>query len=283
MTAGRTARMRQAPRAASYSALRGGFLRSSPDVEVDAKGYVADATLNLIAGVQLSDFEADVRKGNGNEMGGKFRAVHSSTALAVNSFGPFKRHLDALTLLDETGFSSLHFERKCPHGVGQGNPPNLDVLAASPDQVIAVESKCTEYFTRHVAEFRPAYDADIRDERRDSPWFRMMCRLTENPNAFRRLNAAQLVKHAFGLAHTFSGHRVILLYVFWEPTNPEAFQVFSEHRTEIDRFAEQVSGGNPSFASISYPELWERWKQLGSPEWLHAHVARLRKRYLISM
>ena len=244
---------------------------------------MADAVLNLIGGVQLSDFEADVRQGDGNEMTGKFRAVHSSTALAVNSFGPFKRRPDALTLLDTSGFKSLHFERKCPHGLRRGNAPNLDVLAESPDRIMAVESKCTEYFASHTAEFKPAYDAEILDERRNSPWFRMMCRLTETPNAFCRLNAAQLVKHAFGLAHTFPSRRITLLYAFWEPMNPEAFPAFAEHRAEIDRFAEQVSGGNPSFASISYPELWECWQQPGRPEWLAAHVARLRQRYLVSV
>ena len=272
----------QLPRPASYAALRSGFLRSSPGVLTDGKGYVADAALNLIGGVELSDFEADVRKGDGNEMAGKFRAVHSSTALAVNSFAPFKRHLGTLNLLNTNGFSSLHFERKCPHGLRRGNSPNLDVLTESPDRVVAVESKCTEYLVRHTAKFSPAYDAEITDERRDGPWFRMMCRLTERPDAFCRLDAAQLVKHAFGLAHTFPGRPVTLLYVFWEPANPDAFPVFAEHRAEITRFGEQVSGGSPSFASMSYPELWESWEPEG-PEWLSSHVARLRHRYVVSV
>ena len=244
---------------------------------------MTDAALNLVGSVQLSDFEADVRQGDGNEMVGKFRAVHSSTALAVNSFGPFKRRPGPLTLLEMSGFGSLHFERKCPHGLRRGNVPNLAVLAESSDRILAVESKCTEYFASHTAEFKPAYNAEILDERRDSPWFRMMCRLTEVPNAFCRLNAAQLMKHAFGLAHTFPDRSVTLLYAFWEPMNPDAFPAFSQHRAEIDRFAEQVSGSNPSFASISYPELWEGWEKSGRPEWLPAHVARLRQRYLVSV
>ena len=60
------------PQAAAHAALRAGYLRSPPEVLPDDKGYVADAVLNLIGGVQLSDFEADVRQGDGNEMAGKF-------------------------------------------------------------------------------------------------------------------------------------------------------------------------------------------------------------------
>ena len=218
------------------------------------------------------DFEADVRQGDGNELAGKFRAVHSSTALAVNSFAPFKQHLSALTLLGAGGFSSLGFERKCHHGLRRGNSPNLDVVVEGPVRVVAIESKCTEYFAAHTAEFKPAYDAEIIDERRAGPWFSMMRRLTAVPNTFRRLNAAQLVKHSFGLAHTFPGRQVTLLYLFWEPMNPEAFHAFADHRAEIGLFAEQVSGGNPSFASMSYPDLWKNWEQFGRAEWLSAHV-----------
>ncbi|MBU0966250.1 MAG: hypothetical protein KKA54_07705 [Proteobacteria bacterium] len=41
---------------------------------------------NLIDGVSLAQFEADLQSGDGAELHGKFRAVHSSSALAVNCF-----------------------------------------------------------------------------------------------------------------------------------------------------------------------------------------------------
>ena len=158
---------------------------------------------------------------------------------------------------------------------------NLDVLLESPDGVVAIESKCTEHLHRHKAHFKPAYDTEIRDERRNSSWFREMRRLVEDPEAYFWLNAAQLVKHAFGLAYTFRDRPVILLYLFWEPPNSEALPIFAEHRAEVARFAELVSGGGPEFVAMSYPELWRWWDTLLEPEWLPTHVARLRARYAV--
>jgi hypothetical protein len=88
---------------ASRSALIHGLQRSAPKVALDKKGYVSDASQNLIEGVHLSDFEADLRQGDGNELEGKFRAAHSSSALAVNTFAPFKAKPAELRLLGAGG------------------------------------------------------------------------------------------------------------------------------------------------------------------------------------
>ena len=66
--------------------------------------------------------------------------------------------------------------------------------------------------------------------------FREMHRLVESPRSYLWLDAAQLVKHAFGLAYTFPDRPVTLIYLFWEPSNPEAYPIFAEHRAEVDRF-----------------------------------------------
>src|SRR5580704_9616505 len=102
---------------ACRSALIHGFVRSAPQAVLDEKGYVSEAGQNLIEGVSLVDFEADLRQEDGNEMEGKFRAAHSSSALAVNNFAPFKANLAALNLPRGNAFASLQFERKCPHGL----------------------------------------------------------------------------------------------------------------------------------------------------------------------
>jgi hypothetical protein len=278
--------MTSPPRAAlnaCYSALRHRFSRSSPQTVLDEKGYVREASENLIEGVHLGDFEADVRQGDGNELAGKFRAVHSSTALAVNTFAPFKANTAALRLPAGGDFVSLSFERKCPHGLRMGNPPNLDVLMDSPKGVVAIESKCTEHLNRHIAEFRPAYDAEIRDERRATPWFHQMEQLVVAPRTYCWLDAAQLVKHSFGLAYTFRGQPATLLYLFWEPSNTAAFPIFSEHRAEVARFGASLVGASPNFVAMSYPELWTWWDTLSEPDWLSTHVSRLRARYDVSL
>src|ERR1700730_6715781 len=100
-----------APLTACRSALINGFLTSTPHAVLDKNGYVSDASQNLIAGVSLDDCEADLLQGDGNEMMGKFRAAHSSSALAVNTFAPFKAHPDALRLAGGRGFSRLRSEQ----------------------------------------------------------------------------------------------------------------------------------------------------------------------------
>ncbi|MBZ5703472.1 MAG: hypothetical protein LAN84_16685 [Acidobacteriia bacterium] len=270
----------RAPLSACRSALIGSFLKSALQPGLDEKGYVSEAGQNLIEGVRLDDFESDLRQGDGNELEGKFRAAHSSSALAVNTFAPFKANATALRFPGIGGFASVHFERKCPHGLVGRRSPNLDVLADGPNGVVAVESKCLEILTPHKAKFAPAYEDEIKDERRRTAWFREMTRLVEKPHTYRWLDAAQLVKHAFGLAYgEFVNRRVTLLYLYWEPSNPEAYPTFAEHRAEVTRFAASIIGGGPEFVAMSYPELWRWWEAHPEPEWLPTHVGRLRARY----
>jgi len=242
---------------ACRSALIHGLQRSTPQAVIDGKGYVSEASLNLITGVHLGDFEADLRQGDGNELEGKFRAAHSSSALAVNTFAPFKSRPAELPLPGASGFTDIKFERKCPHGLVGRRSPNLDVLADGPNGVVAIESKCLEPLSPHQAKFAPAYDSQILDERRQSAWFREMHQLIESPLSYRWLDAAQLVKHAFGLAYTFPNQRVTLIYLYWEPSNSETYPIFAEHRAEVTRFATSIIGGGPEFVAMSYPELWK--------------------------
>jgi hypothetical protein len=272
----------RAPLNACRSALTFGLRRSAPGTDIDEKGYVTNINQNLVEGVCLADFEADLRQGDGNEMEGKFRAAHSSSALAVNTFAPFKANRAALSLPGGSGFTELSFERKCPHGLLGRRSPNLDVVATGTNGVVAIESKCLEPLTSHKAEFAPAYEAEIRDERRQGAWFREMLRIAAEPKTYHWLDVAQLVKHAFGLAYTFTDRPVTLLYLFWEPSNPEAFSIFAEHRAEVDRFAASIRGGGPNFIALSYPELWKLWDSDSRPEWLPIHVRRLRARYSVA-
>lgn len=250
---------------------------------MDANNYVSRPDLNLIEGVLLQDVEADLLQGNGNELAGKFRAAHSSTALAVNTFARFKREPSSLSLFGLNGYTGLQFERKCPHWDGALSPPNLDVVIEGADRVVAIESKCTEPFSPKVADFSATYDTRINDRRREGTWFRQMKLLIESPKAYRSLDAAQLVKHAFGLAHTFKDRRTTLLYLYWEPQDASNFDFFAEHRAEIDRFSRDVDGDEIGFQAMSYPDLWSEWSRLGTPDWMRSHVHRLSERYSVSI
>ena len=266
-------------RAQALVALHDAFCRRRLDVSIDAKGYVADFRDTLLPLVVPEDFEADLSAGDGNELQTKFRAVHSSSGLAVNCFAPFRRRKTDIYLPVAGPFDLLQFEQKCPTGLRGGRAPNLDVLITGPTSVVGIESKLTEYLTPHRAKFSPAYEAQIRDVRREEGYFREMLKLMNDPDRYIWLDAAQLIKHAFGLANTFKDRPVTLLYLFWEPANPSASPIFAEHRREIASFAERVADSSPVFKAMSYAELWSSWQDAEPADWLIQHVADLRARY----
>lgn len=243
----------------------------------DVQGYVPNVVQNLVPFVSSDDFNADLEQGRGGELDGKFRAAHSSSALAVNCFGPFKRHPADLRIADGERFDRLSFERKCPTGLG-GTPPHLDVFLEGGGQTVAIESKCLEYLSPHSAEFSPSYET-FRDSYSESPWVREMTRLMDDPRAYRRLDAAQLVKHAFGLMRNHP--RAVLLYLYWEPLNAH-LAPFVEHRAEIAAFSDKVATSGVPFRAMSYHALWAIWAQ-AAPPWLSAHLEDLRARYAVEI
>ena len=165
---------------------------------------------------------------------------------------------------------------------GEQSSANLDVLLTGPAGVIGIESKLTEPLSRHRAVFSPRYRERSRDERRESAWFHEMLALEEDPKRYGWLDAAQLVKHAFGLAHTFPDGAVTLLYLYWEPRNAEQFSLLVEHRGEIEAFSGRVAGSRPSFRTMTYPELWRTWSE-APPSWLTVHLDALRARYEVEI
>jgi len=265
-------------------ALSEAFSRQHPDIALDLNGYAADFHGTLLPGVSPEDFEGDLSSGDGNELETKFRAAHSSSGLAVNCFAPFRQRIADLTMPGHSGFDTLQFERKCPTGLRGGRAPNLDVVLSGPNSVLAIESKLTEYLSAHRANFSPAYEAQIRDARRDQGYFREMLRLQDRPDHYTSLDAAQLIKHAFGLARSFPDRPVTLLYLFWEPANPNESPEFAAHRNEIDEFRARVAGSSPAFEAMSYPELWQSWRDSApTPGWLDEHLENLQGRYLVSI
>jgi hypothetical protein len=264
-------------------ALRHRFAALRPDLEVSPSGYVARIQDNLLPGVEPRQFVEDLKRSDGRELASKFRAVHSSAALVVNSFARFKDEPAHLTLAGLSGFEALTFERVCPTGLRGPGQPNLDLLAEGQAGVVAVESKCTEPLQPTAPRFSPAYDAKIRDERRADVWFRAMRTVQAQPDGFRWLDVAQLIKHAFGLARCFKGRRTTLLYLYWEPQGSDREAVMLAHRREVERFADLVSGGFPVFRAQTYRELWAEWQEAVGPAWLKEHIGNLQTRYEVCL
>lgn len=269
--------------ARAISALGRGLLAVKPGLTLTDSGYVDHWNENLIPGIDPAWFEAELNEGDGRELDRKFRAAHSSSALAVNTFARFKTAPHLLSLVDRAGCETFRFEAKCSAEIEGRHPPNLDLLAKCDGWTIGVESKCTEHLKRRVPRFAPAYNGQIKDARRESAWFRLMHSLLAKPHQYCHLDAAQLVKHAFGLGHCFPSKDVTLLYLYWEPRNAGTIPELERHREEIARFAEEVAGASPSFRPVSYRDLWQAWERLASPPWLAEHVAALRARYDIEI
>ena len=273
--AGLAARARRALGAALH--------RIRPGAALDSKGYVIRLEDNLLPGIARTDIEAAFGAGAGLELEGKMRAPWSSSALAVNSFAPWQRDPRSLMLAGITGFTeALAFEAKCPNGVST-IPPHLDVLLERDEAIFGVESKCTEYLSPKASKVAAAYLelAARRDERAASRWF---AALADVPT-FRFLDAYQLIKHYLGLARSYRGRPLRLVYIYWEPANARALPMFDEHRAEVKRFGELVaSDPGCRFEALSYDEHWRELDALrAKPAWLDRHLVQLRLRYEVEI
>ena len=258
-------------------------LPNSPPLRGDYPSYTETPAQNLLTGLPeeiLDDFAA----GDGKELEGdrpKFCAVHSSSALAANAFGPFRFHPGRLTLAGLGGFTETRFEKKLPTGL-QGNPPNLDFFASGPEGTVAVESKFTEVLSTKTAEFRASYGEAI--ERLAEPaWRDVYKSLVGDPSRFTSLDAAQLVKHYLGMRHSLVEYSrpQAFVYVYWEPTN--AVGEFSTHRVELEEFSAEVAGSDIRFLGLSYADLWGEWEEANTWPGVGEHVVALRARYALSV
>ena len=262
---------------------------TGPQLRWGAKpGYVLEPEANLVSTVRWAELADDYAHGGGHELAGspgcaKFCAAHSSAALAANTFGPFRRHSERLILAGIGDFTAARFEHTCPTGL-QGTSPHLDFAAWKEGCVAAVESKFLEPLTRHTAQFADSYDRVMAREA-DPCWRRMYESLKEQPRRFCHLDAAQLVKHYLGLRHTY-GHtlaRIALLYLYWEPTNADAWKVFDLHRREVATFAREVADSKVRFIALSHAALWDAWSREVTWPGIARHVAALKARYAFAI
>jgi len=169
-----------------------------------------------------------------------------------------------------------------------GRHPCLDVLVESATAFMGIESKRYEPFRRKSrtslsdAYWRPVWGHEM------AGFGRVRDLLRDDSQCFQYLDAAQLVKHAFGL-RTFVHYRrqegtkkPILLYLFAEPGSwPNGRIVpmtyFERHRAEIQRFAALVQDDEVRFHSLSYSELIRRWSRYQAlPVQRHAQALRAR-------
>ena len=253
-------------------------------------GYTRSPEDNLVPGVTREDFWDDLTDGDGNELTDsprapeKFCAAYSSSALMVNTFGPFRHSPGNLMLAGQNGFSNSQFERKCPTLL-RGIPPNLDFFAAGSKILVAVESKFLETLrSSKAAEFKESYHSVIQTWA-EPAWQDTYRALLDDPTKFTYLDAPQLVKHYLGMRHTFRDCRAdqVFLYLFWEPTNAEDIPEYGKHRQEVELFSREVEESDIRFAALSYSQIWQNWSKVSAWGGMLAHIEALRQRYELSI
>ncbi len=268
-------------------ALLEGLRAANPRASIDpATDYMSDVRDNLLPGTSLAEIEAEFTDAAGHELESKMRAPWSSSALAVNWFAPWRSDATLLPLAGRVGFDArFKFEEQCPNGVSS-IAPHLDVVLRRPREVVAVESKCTEFIQggdREAVAVSYKRLADRGDERASSRWFAAL----DHVEQFLLLDGYQLVKHYLGLRN-LDEKQLTLLYLYWEPVKalegPGA-DLFDLHEREVAEFARLVEGDETcEFHALSYPDYWAELDALPEqPPWLSAHLKLLQTRYLVEL
>ena len=155
-----------------------------------------------------------------------------------------------------------------------GRTPWLDVLVRTRTALIGIESKRYEPFRgKPVPVFSDTYSRDVFGAQM-SGFHGVREALTSGSLVYQTLDAAQLVKHAYGLrtatrSALAEGLRPCLVYLHAEPKSwndgrAVAGGLIDCHRTEIADFAARVAGDEVGFAALSYRELLAAWR--GTPE-----------------
>ena len=248
----------------------------------------------LVKGITRNLFENDLAGGNGSELKerskapAKFKSVGSSCALAVNSFAFWKKQgkINGLQLLGHKNFTELKFEGKVPNGF-RGANPNLDVMIKGGDVRIGIESKFLEPISGKKQSFSEVYKLiKGNDSRRNTKWYEVMDGINRKKYHFSHLDAAQLIKHAYGLCYNNqnsnsncngSRDKNILLYVYWKPRQTMA--VYQTHDRELEIFKNLVKGDKfLDFKAMTYDELWRQWRNL-QVDGIADHCSRLEEWY----
>ncbi len=252
----------------------------------------SDLVDGLLPGLPREIIFERYRRSPGNEIeSGKFLSPESSSALVANAFGYFlepRRTLPHLRWLPDSLGPPIQvdLEVECRFPWSGGRHPWLDVLVDTGTATIGIESKRYEpYRTKKAGKFAEAYQRDVWGDKM-ARYCRLRDEITDGRAKFKRLDAVQLVKHAFGLRTSVHrsggggfGKIPWLVYLYAEPKSwPDGTSIdpgnMIDHRQEIADFAQRIDGDEVRFASLSYSDLLQVWKLAESPG-IRAHAKRI--------
>lgn len=226
----------------------------------------------------------------GNEFGsGKFQSPESSAALAANTFGYFldcPGDLPPIPGTEADGWPAKTVSiEECAAFPWRpaGRHPWLDAFVETKTHIIGIESKRYEPFrSKKAGAFSEAYWRDVWGGNM-APFERVRDGLRDGSLNFQRLDAVQLVKHAFGLRTEAErrGKSPVLVYLHAEPeTWPDGRPLNAEHviihRDEAQRLADLVAGAEVSFCVCDYHELLSALDE-SDLEAVRSHAENVRK------
>lgn len=218
-----------------------------------------------LEGVPIDHVRSRLSAAGGNEeASGKLASPESSAALAVNAFGWFIPRPELLPAFPglESAFPAqivdVEYQARFPWSGGRH--PWLDAVVITQSHLIGIESKRFEPFRdKKAVSLSSAYDRPVWGDAM-GPYTEMRDKLRSGDVQFQYLDAAQLVKHAFGLVTEAKRKSIqpALVYLYAEPPHRSGRAIrpsaFDEHRGEIASFAAAVAGAEVQFISISYRE-----------------------------
>lgn len=258
--------------------------------DIDAR--VVTATENLVRpSSQWPTILAELERGGGGEFKAhsghrpKFHSVHSSAALCVNAFAPFKEHPGDMQLLGYGPFSVARFEMDLTTGMSK---PYLDFYLEDGEHVIGIESKFTEWLSPKLPDaitdsqsgvgnltkyLRRAKDLAVLP---DGYLQRVLGHYAEIPDAL-HLDVAQLIKNALGLFARGAtvGRKPVLVYLYWTPRNAADFAEHALHLEQIKDFSKRI-GPFIAFHALSYSDFLG--ELVGQPQYRET-IPLLRERY----
>ncbi len=231
-------------------------------VDYDAAGYVRELATNLRAPPSAAT-QTELTRGSELEPGrlrpARLWSLTSSAALVVNVFD-YWRDRDTAPLVAALGLRhgspELRFEDPLATGLPD-DPPLADVVLQWPSgRVASIESKFGEWLVRRPRNkrgFKPKYFPPGQDL-----WAaagRPRCQTLANDieagrELFRYLHAAQLLKHALGLAKSGPAEST-LLYLYYDHASRER----AAHQAELDRFTAHVRL-ELDFRALTYQALF---------------------------
>ena len=242
--------------------------------------------LGLLPGVPAVYVRSRLAAAGGSEIeSGKFYSEDSSAALAVNAFAWFHERPSQLPPLPGTEQANwpalgVDIEYCARFPWSGGRHPWLDALIQTESHIVGVESKRHEPFRdAKKVDFSEAYSRPVWGDRM-GPYETVRDELQARTLRFEHLDAAQLVKHAFGLVTESgrTGKQPLLVYLFAEPSRWPA-DAIARHRDEIAQLARTIEGAAVSFVAVCWTDWLDTWTD-GSTD-LQAHAAELRARFAL--